>query len=388
MELRDEIEAVIRAWHLYEVRRGSTAVVDFDCYPSAEVPEPASSRLEVYREFLALRDRAAAAGATRLVARVNADIAYLRALLGERPPLADYVRATQGCSATGWADTYITACGDTARAALADIGIGWGPHTDKELREVEGPIAVEDAPDAIREAVTEHETAVRRVTGTDASFQLTIESTNIDSYWSYWLDGAGDRVRLRLNLQQATFTKVAARQFALHEVLGHGLQGASWHARCTFEDVPWVRLMSVHANQQVLLEGLAQAMPLFVTPDDQLLTTRVRLDHYTQLVRGELHLAWNSGATIDECAQQARERVPYWTDAQVSDFLTDRSVNPQLRTYLWAYPAGFDWFANLAVADHDTIQTVLRASYSEPLSPDDLANFWPSGPAIGGSNHQ
>jgi hypothetical protein len=49
----------------------------------------------------------------------------------------------------------------------------------------------------------------------------------VDAYWAYWLDGAGQRVRLRLNMPNATFTKVQARQFALHEVLGHGLQGAS-----------------------------------------------------------------------------------------------------------------------------------------------------------------
>ena len=79
-------------------------------------------------------------------------------------------------------------------------------------------------------------------------------------------------------------------------------------ARCATEDVPWVRLSSVHGPQQVLLEGLAQAMPLFVAPDDGALIARVRIDHYTQLVRAELHLAINAGTPVEECVRHARQR--------------------------------------------------------------------------------
>ena len=127
--------------------------------------------------------------------------------------------------------------------------------------------------------------------------------------WSYWLDGAGQRVRLRLNLRNARFTEVGARQFALHEVLGHGLQSASLTAWCATDEVPWVRLLSVHAPHQVLLEGLAQAMPLFVAADDEALTTRVRFDHYNQLIKAELHLAINAGVSAEECARHARGRA-------------------------------------------------------------------------------
>nr|WP_202897148.1 hypothetical protein [Actinopolymorpha pittospori] len=369
---------------MYEVNRGSAAVIDFDCHPTTDSIQPAGSRLEVYRRLQELRGRADDYRTPHVAARLNADLAYLGSLLGERPPFAAYVRATQGCGAAGWSDEYVRERGEIARAALADVGVAWGPDTDKEFRAVEGPIDTADAPDAIRAAVDTYEKAVRRETGSDAPFELTIETADVDAYWAYWLDGVGDQVRLRLNLRQATFTEVAARQFALHEVLGHGLQGASWSARCASEDVPWVRLMSVHANQQVLLEGLAQALPLFIAPDDQLLITRVRLDHYTQLVRGELHLAINSGATIQECAEHVRARVPYWTDAQISDFLTDRGANPQLRSYLWSYPTGIDWFGNLADADDAAIQAVLTATYRDPLSPEDLRELWPTGPAFGG----
>ena len=122
-------------------------------------------------------------------------------------------------------------------------------------------------------------------------------NVNVDAYWGYWLDGEGSTARLRLNMRHAAFTKVRARQFALHEVLGHALQCASLAEQCASYDVPWVRVMSVHARQQVNAEGLAQALPLFVVPDDPAVVARVRLDQYTQLVRAHIHIALNSGTS-------------------------------------------------------------------------------------------
>ncbi|KAB2347977.1 hypothetical protein [Actinomadura rudentiformis] len=384
MNLRDEIEGTLRAWHAYEIKRGTNAVIDFDCHPTDEEIQPADNRLEIYRRLGDLRARAEQAGAVRLIVRLNADRAYLGALLGERLPLSEYVAATQGCGTAGWQDGYITQRGEQARQALAALGIDWSPDTSRDLHAFEAPIETQDAPDAIRQATDDYERAVRQVTGSDATFELTIETTEVDAYWAYWLDGAGHRVRLRLNLRNASFTKVAARQFALHEVLGHGLQGASWSARCAPEDVPWVRLMSVHAPQQVLLEGLAQALPLFIAPDDQALVTRTKFDHYNQLVRAELHLALNLGASIEGLADHAHFRMPWTRDAVIADLLTDRGADPQLRSYQWAYPAGFDWFANLAEAGPTTKHEVLQAAYRDPLTPTDLAALWPAGPTIGG----
>ncbi|WP_146778809.1 hypothetical protein [Actinomadura craniellae] len=380
MNVRDEAEQIIRAWNAYETRRTGSPVIDFDCHPTGDEAEPAADRLEVYRRLTELRAIADGPVAVRL----DADIAYLGALLGERAPLAGYVRATQGCDTAGWPQEYVTHRADQARTALDGLGIGWDADTATALEQAEGPIDAEEAPEAIRQAAAEYEPAVRQATGSDAPYTLKIENADVDAYWAYWLDGAGDQVRLRLNTRNSRFTKVSARQFALHEVLGHGLQSASLSAQATAQDVPWVRLLSVHAPQQVMLEGLAQAMPLLITPDEEILTARVRLDHYTQLVRAELHLAINDGAPITECAQHARRRIPWWSDAAIADALTDRSTNPELRSYLWAYPAGIDWFAALAEADARVIREVLHAAYRAPLTPTDLADLWPAGPPIGG----
>ncbi|MEV5750703.1 hypothetical protein AB0L00_23015 [Actinoallomurus sp. NPDC052308] len=382
MSARDAVEHTLRAWNRHELDRGAPAVIDFDFLPPEDDPPTPADRLTTFER---LSELTAEVQDPAVLKRITADLAYLRALMGERPPLDVYIRATQGCSAAGWPTEYVTAKGEQARACLDALGVGWGETTITDLAQAEGHIDADAAPDAIRQAAAEYEPAVRRRTGSSAPYELTVETTSVDAYWAYWLDGAGQQVRLRLNMRNATFTKVQVRQFALHEVLGHGLQSASIATRCRIEDVPWVRLSSVHGPQQILLEGLAQAMPLFVSPDDEALISRVRIDHYLQLVRAELHLAINAGTPIEDCVRHARRRVPWWSNDRIAGTLTDRSTDPLLRTYMWAYVAGIDWFANLVEADSATIGQVLEAAYRTPLTPADLEALWPQGPTIGGA---
>jgi hypothetical protein len=385
MDLRDEIEQTLRSWNAYEEIRGGQPVIDFDCHPLNDEVAPATSRIFVRDRLAQLFERADAAGERRVAGRARASLAYLDALLGAQIPFTRYVQLTQGCAAVGWSADYVDAVRDVSREHLAAQGVPWDSTTSAALNEVEGLIAAADAPGAVREAASEMDSAVREVVESDAPYQLSVEQVDLDAYWAYWLDGAGSKVRMRINLRNARFTQVQARMCALHEILGHGLQCASYAQRCATDDVPWVRLTSVHGPQQVLLEGLAQALPLFLGEDDPALRSRVRLKHYLQLVSSELHLLINSGASVTDCVDHARRRVPFWTDETIGNLLADRGANPLLRSYLWAYPAGADWFVNLADrAPPDTVSAVLRAAYRDPLTPDDLARLWPAGPSIGG----
>ena len=385
MPLRDQLEQVLRAWNEHELARSAPAVIDFDCHPQSRPAELAPiDRLTAYRALRSLRSQPGAEDDPKLASRIEAHLLYLQALMGERANLDDYIFGTQGCHALGWPESYVQDIGAAARSQLNDIGVSWTDATRDELRRIELPIDVHEAPAAIHDAAAAYEAQVRQLTGSSAPYSVGIETTTVNAYWAYWTDGSGQDVRLRLNLREAQFTEVQARQFALHEILGHGLQGASFAQHCAAEPVPWVRLLAVHTAQQVLLEGLGQTLPLFVAPDDKLLITRVRVDHYTQLVRAALHIALNSGSNVGQCADYARTHVPYWTDAEIADSLADRGADTLLRSYLWSYPAGIDWFAHLAEAPASVRSAVLKAAYRDPLSPDELTALWPSGPAFGG----
>lgn len=383
--LRDEVEQLLCAWNAYELSIGASPVVDYDCRPVRDKAETVPGRVYTYRELKRVEEAAISAGRDELARRIDCHLAYLEALLGTRRPLGEYVRRTQGCGSEGWSPEYVSRRGEEARKAVEARGISWGPETWLDLQRSEEKLAPEQVADAIREAARLCEPSVRALTGTDAAYTLAIETDNVDAYWEYWLDGVGQNARLRLNMRNARFTDVQARQFALHEVLGHALQSASYSARCVREEVPWVRILSVHAEHQVMLEGLAQALPFFVASDDEALMARVKLDYYLQLAYAELHLAVNNGVNVLDCVRRAKSRTPFWTDERIGRAISDRSNDPILRSYHWAYPAGADWFVSLAESgDPEAVRTVLSAAYRDPLTPADLMRLWPSGPPIGG----
>ena len=387
MLLRDELEYVLRAWNSYELSRNGPPVIDFDCNP---IDEPISelNRLSSYAKLVEIRRKAIEENDSKLIVQVNAHETYLRALMGMHIELDEYVESTQGCHARGWPEWYIQEVGKVARQSLEAMGVAWNHKSLQELSATEHPIENEHAADAIEQVAKELEITVRNAVGTTAPFKLTVESVDVDAYWDYWTDGVGESIRVRLNLRQAHFTEVLARQFAIHEVLGHGLQAASLARRCASgEHVSWTRVMSVHAPQQVAFEGLAQTLPLFILPDDQPLMARVRLDHYIQLVQSTLHVALGSGSSIESCAEYAHKHVPYWSDDDIAKMLADRGADPTLRSYLWAYPAGIDWFINLLDSNYTGVDRVFAACYQSPLTPMQLASLWPEGPPVGGSGH-
>ena len=86
----------------------------------------------------------------------------------------------------------------------------------------------------------------------------------------------------------------------------------------------------------------------------------------------------------NEEARRGTFRAQHWTSADIADFLTDRGADPLLRSYLWSYPAGINWFIQLAQAPAEAQRSVLEAAYRDPLTPGQMAELWPAGPDIGG----
>lgn len=382
MLLRDRIESAIRRWHAFELQQGADPVIDYDCAPIAAKFDPYPDRFAALDELRELRAETDANSA--LSNFLDAHLAYLAALIGQQTSFDEYIASTQGCSAAGWAASYVADRRSLARDALDAVDVKWDSNTWVQLRELEGSLPPDDAGAVIRDYANEFEPTVRTLTGATADFELNVENVEADAYWSYWLDGAGRKARLRINLTKASFTTVEAYRFALHEVLGHALQYANLANIAEERSVDWPRLLSIHCPHQVLFEGLAQVLPLIASPDDELVRARTRLDHYLQLVRADLHIMVNRGVSVSDCRDYAIEQVPFWSPGSIESGLADRSRNPQLRTYLWAYPAGIDWFVRLHEAGGTLLVEVLRDAYQRPLCPSELQQRWPSGPAIGG----
>jgi hypothetical protein len=292
---------------------------------------------------------------------------------------------TQGCAARGWSLDYVEHRAQIAKDALESLGITWNNDTWVNIRSLGEQLPAADVASAIAEYADKYEPTIRKLADTNADFNLTIEDVEVDAYWSYWLDGASHDARLRINKKNASFSCIDAYRFALHEVLGHALQYSSLTAQAESNTVEWPRILAVHCPHQILFEGLAQVLPWLASPEDKIVTARTRLDHYTNLVRGQIHILLNTGATVTDCYDLARRQVPWWTDEEIACEFYDRSRNLQFRSYLWAYPAGIDWFIRLVEAGGEPLAEVVHEAYRTPLTPTELHNLWPTGPLIGGN---
>jgi hypothetical protein len=385
VDLRDAVEEAVRRWDALERSHGEPPVIDFDCAPPTETPRPFDNRFAALDELTRLRSQTEAQGQSVLSAHLDAHIAYLSALIGQQGPFDEYIVTTQGCAPRGWTWDYVEQRARIAQDALGSLGIAWDEHAWTNLCSVSEQLRAGEVSVAITEYADKYESNVRRLVDTNADFNLTIEDVEIDAYWAYWLDGAGHDARLRINKKNASFSRVDAYRFALHEVLGHALQYSSLTTQAESNTVEWPRILAVHCPHQVLFEGLAQVLPWIASPDDEIVVARTRADHFTNLIRGQLHILINSGTSATDCRDLAHRQVPWWTNEAIARELYDRSRDPQLRSYLWSYPAGIDWFVRLVEAGGTTPTEVLREAYKRPLTPSELHELWPTGPVIGGN---
>ncbi len=385
MHLRDAVEEAVRRWDSLERSRGEAPVIDFDCAPPPGKLRPFDNRFAALDQLTLLRTEADAQHQPALTTHLDAHIAYLGALIGQQLPLDEYVLLTQGCAPRGWTRDYVEQRAGLAQDALRSLDISWDQDTWSNLRSVSEQLPADGLGTVISDYAGKYESVIRRLVKSDANFTLTVEDVEVDAYWSYWLDGAGHDARLRINKKNATFSRVDAYRFALHEVLGHALQYSSLTAQAETNTVEWPRILAVHCPHQVLFEGLAQVLPWIASPDDEIVVARTRIDHFMNLVRGQIHISINSGATPADCRDLVHCQVPWWTDEEITRELNDRSRNPQLRSYLWSYPAGIDWFIRLVEAGGATLAEVLREAYRRPLTPSELHELWPTGPVIGGN---
>ena len=203
MPLRDAIEEAIRRWDALERSRGESPVIDFDCAPPAEKPQPFANRFAALDTLTKLRAEAPAQQV--LSVHLDAHIAYLCALMGQQLPFGEYLSVTQGCAPRGWTQDYIEQRASIAKDALLSLGISWDEHTWKNLCAVSEQLPAAEVGAAIAEYADKYEPTVRRLVDTAANFNLTIEDVEVDAYWAYWLDGAGHDTRLRINKRTAPF---------------------------------------------------------------------------------------------------------------------------------------------------------------------------------------
>ena len=221
---RGELESVVTAWDAHERSMGFPPVVDFNIGARGEASS-ASDRTTTKRHLDAI-DVPGAPPTVR--ANAQAHLAYLQEMAegAGSTPLERYLQQTQGVGLGVLSADWLASQRRAAKDRLIDMGVNWGESALSSLRADEG--AVLSSQEAVDMIVHEADRALPRVRAlcqADASIDVKVELVREDAFWSYWTDGGCNSVRVRINERNATLTETLVRQFALHEILGHGLQG-------------------------------------------------------------------------------------------------------------------------------------------------------------------
>jgi hypothetical protein len=174
--------------------------------------------------------------------------------------------------------------------------------------------------------------------------------------------------------------KSAATVLAFHEMLSHMVQAAILHDKIQQGVVPkCMGLTTVHGPEQFQSEGLAQTLTYFLDTSDtrpDLVAARRELMIYEAMVNSNVHLMVMSGKGILECHDYCTERLPFKTQIEIENGISNRVHNPQFRCYEYVYGSSAAFFKKFAQqASPSQKQEFLNRIYNDWLPVEELAGL-------------
>jgi hypothetical protein len=379
-ELDEQLIRMLLGWHALEKQLGGPAIVDFNLI-AAKARNKYENRLEVLRDIERLNS-ATPSECKPVRERLTAHETFLRALMGQKFNFETFINKTQGIPAEPFSIEYIKQRRGILREALEKVGIKFDANTVKNLVAKDRPIPLNELEENFRALYASQRKYLDQPIQRDGRFRLRIEFVNLREYWGYWVDGKGIQFRLRFNRHNLVegYTHSEAVQFVYHELLAHCCQMAVWRTRISEEKIPrYFGLTTVHSQEQFLLEGLAQALPLFVKSDltqSPIFLSRLLLGHFRSLINNNVHIMINNGATVEDCVRYASRYAPFVRSSQLAEGLASRSNNPLYRSYEFVYPRSFDVFLRLAEDFPEKFRTnFLTAVYNQVLFYKQIIGF-------------
>lgn len=367
MELQRALATFTRRWHVLERSLGSRGglVIDFDMAPRSLVPvsvEPYASREEALDRLTRLRaDVATATGLHNhgfLTTHLGGSEAYLRALMGERAPFADYLHATMGIRPQRPSPEGLAARRDDLQGRLSALDIPWTSDGYRALHARLGRESLDGFEDELRAHASTLVAQVRARVPAAPQPAYRIEVVSEDAYWTNWIDGSIEEgVTLKVNAHpRASYTRTSPLQLAAHEIAGHAVHVGSLRASAAVD--PATLSLTVHACEAYQMEGLAQAMVHLLLGEAmpvEIALLEAYRDYSGDIVNAA-QLRVEEGEPIDRVCAETIAACPLSKPLSISSSLRDRSRSPLHRAYIHVYPPSRKAFlraASLPTAQQD-----------------------------------
>jgi hypothetical protein len=317
-----------------------------------------------------------AADQTQVATKLDGHLAVLQALLGQVSSLHDHLQRTQKITLKRLSSIDLKRLRDRAGQAAATCGVSLES------------LALEDNP-FDEDMVTDRaeiqtrfanrfdvfRAQVEQLIGRSLEFEIEISFVDIDQYWRFWVDGVGTRFRLRFNRFKEGFTPSQIDQFVLHELVAHCGQATGWRSQIAAGALnPVHGLTAIHTWEQAHLEGLAQAMPLFLQENiSKQLQARVFKDALRQALLNNAYIASEEGQSPEAVYAACHEVLPIKKPLRFFKSLGDQKRHAQLRSYMFSYPSGVLAIIQRLDKGKGEQDEFLKRSFERPFSPSELA---------------
>jgi hypothetical protein len=307
--------------------------------------------------------------------------AYLRALMGERAPLAGYMQSTMGIAPQRLDVEALQTERDALERDFRGYGVPMTPAGRDDFRRTFALADVDSMEDELRSEAVGWVGALRDLLGDLPAPDYRIEVAHVDAYWANWIDGSVEAgVTLRVNRHpRIEYHEGSATALAAHEIAGHAahvacLQRAAGQGRLD----PCVLNLAVHSLEAFQMEGLAQTVMHLVPRSEPLSDNLALLDRYRDHVAARTNLAQQDledGMPIDEVGADLADSCPLSRPQSLRASLRDRSRDPLFRSYIHVYSPARRFFLQALDLSIERRIAFLQACYERLWTPTQLAQL-------------
>jgi hypothetical protein len=380
----ERIIAVYRGWEVFECTHGGPRIIDFDLTTLNDTAT-FNSRTEILSALTDLHGQLTDTSdeGEFLRDKLLGSIFYLRALLGEVIPFAEYVRYTLGTTVSRFPDRELNVVEGVVNELLSSFGVQLKAEYKEEF---ETKLTIHD-PEEIKRGITDNQEfwlARLREKGipTPDRLDLQVEFVKIDAYWSNWISGSVSKgFTLRINVHpRKKYELGRPLVLCLHEICGHAVQMTLWQDLIAQGLLnPACGLTTVHSPEAFICEGLGQTVADFLGDESDFpieFWLSRWLQYYTLMVLHNAHLMIYEGAPMEEIFHYAQSKLPFSSHFAIEAELRDRGTSPLFRTYQLSYAAGEHMIKSLTLGyTPKQKQQFFFEIYSRPMTPKQVQDL-------------
>ncbi len=379
----EEVVGFYRGWHKLEmsgIYSDGHEIVDQDWSPLSRC-DSFSSRREVLGALNGLRRNLDEHHDADQMVRDNlrASETYLRATLGERFAIRDYVASLYLYDPAPIPERTLRATAAEVRELCSRFGLRYSPE---DRAAYFARFRVESAQEVAELARAGQDYWLERLyrhIEPPQELKIEVQIVRKDEPWSFFLSTEAGIATFSINAHpRHIFTRGQCQYITSHEVAGHAVQNSCWARAVIRDELPAaLHIHATHHPTAALKEGIAQALPYFLCERSELdpeMMLAKKLRELRDMTLANAQLMLEGGGSVTAAWDYCASRLSFVEPFEIERDIANRALKPAERAYQHCYAPSF--LAFLRVAERlgqGEVGDFLRSHYHRIPS---VSEFW------------